>query len=125
MPKDLTDKHLLAEAREIKRIPNCVAKGRYSLKNQPGEFTLGVGHVKFFYSRLLYLKKRYEELYAECLRRGFNVTYYGSAWNNVPDELMKDYTPTSKDREIIKRRISERLQLAKTNNINDSIRNNS
>lgn len=125
MPKDLTDKHLLAEAREIKRIPNCVAKGRYSLKNQPSEFTLGVGHVKFFYSRLLYLKKRYEELYTECLRRGFNVAYYGSAWNNVPDELMKDYTPTSKDREIIKRRISERLQLAKTNNINDSIRNNS
>jgi hypothetical protein len=25
-PKELTDKHLLAEHREIKRIPNCIKK---------------------------------------------------------------------------------------------------
>lgn len=108
-PSELVDKHLLAEAREIKRIPNCVAKGRYSLKGQPGEFTLGTGHVKFFYNRLLYLKKRYEELYSECIRRGFNVQYYISAWDNVPSELMNDYSPTDKDRKIIRERINERL----------------
>lgn len=108
-PKELVNKHLLAEAREIKRIPNCVSKGRYSLKGQPIEFTLGVGHVKFFYTRLLYLKNRYEELYVECLRRGFNVTYFGDAWKDVPIELMNDYLPTDRDRKIITERIKERL----------------
>jgi hypothetical protein len=108
-PIELTKAHLIAEHREIKRIPNCVAKGRYSLKGQPKEFKLGDGHVKFFYSRLGYLKRRYEELYAECKRREINVQYYGDAWNNVPPELMGDYTPTEKDIQLIKERINERL----------------
>ena len=108
-PYELVDKHLLAEAREIKRIPNCISKGRYSMKGQPDKFTLGKGHVKFFYSRLLYLKKRYEEIYLECKRRGFNVTYFGDAWNGVPEELMNDYSPTIEDREIVLERICDRL----------------
>jgi len=112
-PMELCDKHLMAEAREIKRIPNCVAKGKYDLKGQPKEFTLGTGHVKFFYSRLGYLKNRYEELYSECVKRGFNVTYYGDAWNDVPKHLMNDYIPTDRDIKIIKERISERLKTMK------------
>lgn len=107
--EELTDKHLLAEAREIKRIPNCISKGRYNLKGQPKIFTLGTGHVKFFYDKLLYLKNRYEEIYKECKKRNFNVTYFGDAWNNVPKELMNDYSPTDRDREIVRERIKERL----------------
>jgi deoxyribonuclease (pyrimidine dimer) len=109
-PNELSKKHLMAEAREIKRIPNCVGKGRYNLKKQPKEFKLGEGHVSFFYTRLGYLKKRYEELYAECKRRGINVQYYGNAWDNIPTHLMGDYTPSDKDIELIKERISERLK---------------
>ena len=30
-PAELNDKHLIAEHREIKRIPNCVAKGKYNI----------------------------------------------------------------------------------------------
>jgi hypothetical protein len=108
-PKELVDKHLMAEHREIKRVPNCIAKGKYNLSGMPSKFTLGTGHVKFFYDKLMYLKNRYEELYAECKRRGFNVTYYGDAWNGVPPELMNDYIPTDEDREIIRERIRERL----------------
>tara|TARA_R110000782_G_scaffold25502_1_gene66242 strand:+ start:244 stop:630 length:387 start_codon:yes stop_codon:yes gene_type:complete len=108
-PIELTDKHLMAEHREIKRIPNCVAKGRYNMKGQPSEFTLGTGHVKFFYDKLAYLKNRYESLYSECIKRGFNVQYYGNAWNNVPKEMMGDYSPTEHDRSIIIERINERL----------------
>lgn len=107
--EELSKKHLQAEHREIKRIPNCVAKGRYSLIGQPKEFTLGEGHVKFFYDKLLYLKKRYEELYAECRKRNINVQYYGSAWDNVPKELMNDYSPSEKDKSIVRARIAERL----------------
>lgn len=110
LPKELTNKHLIAEHREIKRIPNCVKKGRYSLKDQPKEFKLGTGHVKFFYDKLLYLKNRYEELYSECIKRRFNVQYYGNAWNGIDGNLMNDYSPTEKDREIILERIEEKLK---------------
>ncbi|MEI7509293.1 MAG: pyrimidine dimer DNA glycosylase/endonuclease V [Flavobacterium sp.] len=109
-PAELTNKHLLAEHREIKRIPNCVAKGKYNLNNIPTEFKLGKGHVSFFYNKLLYLKTRYEQLYKECVNRNFNVTYYGGCWENLPQELMNDYVPTENDNLIIKQRIQERLQ---------------
>ena len=105
LPKDLSSKHLIAEHREIKRIPNCIAKGKYNMDNMPDEFKLGTGHVKFFYNKLLYLKNRYTKLYEECIDRGFNVQNYLTAWDNVPDELMNDYTPTDNDRNIIKERI--------------------
>ena len=47
-PVELTDKHLIAEHREIKRIPNLISKGKYNMNGQPSEFKLGIGHVKFF-----------------------------------------------------------------------------
>ncbi len=107
--QELTNKHLIAEHREIKRIPNCVSVGRYNPNNIPDRFTLGKGHVSFFYNKLYYLKLRYEELYDECNRRGFNVSYYGNAWNNLPAHLMGDYIPTLEDTKIIRQRIKERL----------------
>jgi len=107
--QELVNVHLLAEHREIKRIPNCIASGRYNINNIPDKFTLGKGHVSFFYDKLHYIKLRYEELYDECIRRGFNVSYYGNAWSNLPAHLMGDYNPTSDDAEIIRKRIFERL----------------
>lgn len=108
-PKQLTDKHLIAEHRELKRIPNVVSRGRYNLKTAPNEFTLGKGHVSFFYTRLGYLRDRYIELYNECRARGFNVQSYISSWDGVPTELMGPYTPTEKDIQIVSQRIKERL----------------
>jgi hypothetical protein len=107
--KSLTNKHLLAEAREIKRIPNMVSKGRCNLKNIPDKFTLGKGHVSFFYDKLKYLRNRYDDLYKECKFRGFNVQDYSESWNNVPTELMNDYIPTTEDIQIVEERIAERL----------------
>lgn len=108
-PKELTNKHLIAEHRELKRIPNVVARGRYNLKNVPEKFTLGKGHVSFFYNKLGYLKERYMSLYEECRARGFNVQCYVTSWDGVPPELMNDYTPTAEDERIIRERIAERL----------------
>ena len=105
----LTDKHLMAEHREIKRIPNCVKKGRYSLKDQPVNFKLGTGHVKFFYNKLEYLLNRYCQLYDECIKRGFNVQCYIDAWDGIPIELMGDAHPTDADRKIVEQRIAEKL----------------
>jgi hypothetical protein len=109
-PKELTNQHLIAEHREIKRIPNCISKGKYNMDNIPDRFKLGTGHVKFFYNKLLYLKNRYVKLYNECIVRGFNVQNYNSAWDNVPIELMNDYKPTDQDRQIIKERINNKLK---------------
>ena len=107
-PAELVNKHLIAEHREIKRIPNCIAKGKYNMEGIPDKFKLGTGHVKFFYDKLLYLKNRYWKLYIECIKRGFKVQNYSSAWDNVPQELMNDYQPTYMDRKIIKERINDR-----------------
>jgi deoxyribonuclease (pyrimidine dimer) len=109
-PAELTNKHLLAEHREIKRIPNVVSKGKYSMVGQPKTFTLGTGHVKFFYDKQYYLLDRYRQIYAECCKRGFNVTDYSGAWAGVPLKMYNDYTPTDRDREIVRERIAERLK---------------
>ena len=58
-PKELSDKHLIAEHREIKRIPNKVKSGKYDITDQPKFFKMGTGHVKFFYDKLKYLYDRY------------------------------------------------------------------
>ena len=108
LPSELPDKLLLAEHREIKRIPNVVKSGRFSLANQPTSFTLGTGHVKFFYDKLAFLKARYVQLYNECVLRTFNVRDYSSAWDGISDEFMGDYAPTQQDRELIIERIHER-----------------
>lgn len=115
-PSDLTDKHLIAEHREIKRIPNLISKGKYNKNKIPERFTLGTGHVRFFYDKLGYLLKRYRQLYKECKARGFNIQNYESAWNSIPKELMNDYFPTESDRELVRKRISERLKWMKLNN---------
>ena len=108
-PAELVNQHLIAEHREIKRIPNCIAKGKYNMDGIPETFKLGTGHVKFFYDKLSYLKDRYEMLYTECVRRGFNVQNYIGAWNNLPEELMNDYKVKANDIRIIRERINERL----------------
>ena len=63
----------------------------------------------YLYNKLLYLGKRYLQLHAECISRGFNVQNYIKAWVNVPIELMNDYYPTKEDRKIVQERIKEKL----------------
>tara|TARA_R110002012_G_scaffold314219_3_gene526685 strand:- start:279 stop:638 length:360 start_codon:yes stop_codon:yes gene_type:complete len=109
LPSELSDKHLMAEHREIKRIPNCIKKGRYNLDGIPDTFRLGAGHVKFFYNKLKYLHNRYNSLYDECIKRGFKVTNYNDAFKDVPLELYNDYKSTDIDRQLILDRIEERL----------------
>ena len=108
-PSELIDKHLLAEHREIKRIPNMIKSGKAKIINIPENFTLGKGHVKFFYNKLMYLRNRYQLIYNQCLKRGFNVTYFGDAFTDLPKELFKDYIPSITDKLIIRKRIKERL----------------
>ncbi|EFK95329.1 Pyrimidine dimer DNA glycosylase [sediment metagenome] len=108
-PKDLIREHLIAEHREIKRIPNMIVSGKAIIKNIPNEFTLGEGHVKFFYNKLNYLLKRYRLLYKECKKRNYKVQNYENAWNNIPKELMNNWKPKDKDINLIRKRLEEKL----------------
>lgn len=86
-PRELPSKLLLAEHREIKRIPNAIASGRFNMQDVPHDFTLGKGHVKFFYPRLTYLRDRYVQILDECKRRGYNVTDYTSCFDWSPADF--------------------------------------
>lgn len=109
--KLLSRQHLIAEHREIKRIPNMIKNGRLKHFNDvPKQFTLGKGHVKFFYNKLEYLRKRYIELYNECLIRGYDVQNYESAWEGIDPKLMGNYEPTIRDINIVMQRIKERTK---------------
>lgn len=113
----LIDVHLLAEHREIKRIPNLIKNGRYSLNDIPPNFTLGKGHVKFFYNKLLFLKNRYIELHNECLKRGFNVQNYEACWDNLPLDLMNDWDADDNSLILIEERLREKITNIKNKKI--------
>ena len=108
----LTDKHLNRERIEVLRIPNKIKAGKY--KSKPIDtFTLNKGHELSLMNKILFLKKHYEALTEECIRRGFNPTDYSDAFNDIPSHLMNDYTPTEYDRHIVRERITERLKTMK------------
>ena len=111
-PSELTRQHLLAEHREIKRIPNSIKKGKFNLNGIPNEFKLGAGHVKFFYNKLGYLHQRYELIKTECLKRGYNITSYSECFEELPIELYNNYQETERDRKILQKRIAEKLNKA-------------
>ena len=108
-PEMLNTKMLIAEHREIKRIPNMVKSGKAKIQGIPENFTLGSGHVKFFYNKLGYLLERYKAVYSECIKRGYNVQDYSDAWEGIPKELMGFYKENIKDSLLIQNRIAEKL----------------
>lgn len=110
--EELTDQHLLAEHREIKRIPNIILSWRFSLDNQPKEFTLWTGHVKFFYDKMLWLTKRYNELHLECVKRWFKVENYIKNFLSVnTDFWINTWRATQRDIEISRQRIQEKINI--------------
>ena len=112
--KNLTDEHLLAEHREIKRLPYCLGKAieSGSINRIPDQFTLGKGHVLFFLDKQLFARNRYVELFYECRRRGFEITNYGFNWNFSETFLQRywnDYTPTEDEYKLLVERIKKRI----------------
>lgn len=103
-PSELTDKHLLAEYRELPRVFGLARHG----DDIPTTYRMGAGHVKFFYDKLGYLTRRQRAIIAECLRRGFNISHTSVNFD-APHDLMGDWVPSQRDMEINRARIQERL----------------
>ena len=58
-PSLLCDKHLMAEYRELIRIPNAVFGRKMEPKPITDDNVLGEGHVKFFSDKLTFLLKQH------------------------------------------------------------------
>ena len=108
LPKELSKSLIVSELREIKRIPNCIKRGRFNLKKIPNQFTLGTGHVSFFYNKIGYLKERYQKLYENARERKINVQDFSDSFENIPEKFMGSYQETERDREILLERFAER-----------------
>jgi len=114
---ELSDQHLVAEYREIFMVGPSLQRSLKSpnwnktKETLPKEFTLNKGHVKFFYNKGKYLYNRYLELIKEMKNRGMNPDplrkFKREQW---PNELYNDWIPTTKDLEIIRKRIELRIQ---------------
>lgn len=110
-PSELTDQHLIAEHNEILMLCGCLQKSLNSKKGVTGipeQFTLGKGHIKFFFDKGEYLHKRFLLLQDEMRRRGFNPkkTFPQHLW---PSELYNDWEPTWVDIHIVEDRIQTRI----------------
>ena len=111
--KELTDQHLLAEHREIKRVCN-----RYSKRLEKGDkyvtqthdFTLGKGHELFFIDKGKFTLDRYISIREECKLRGFNITDFESSWDVYLPKHMNQHIMTIKDNNIIRERISDNIK---------------
>lgn len=109
---ELSGPHLVAEYRELPRV-YALARKAYergeSPDGHPTRYVLGPGHVRFFYSRLLYVRGRHRQLIKEMLRRGYkpNLTEVPSM-DDLPDGWHRPWHPKSRDLRINRERIKER-----------------
>jgi deoxyribonuclease (pyrimidine dimer) len=114
-PSLLSDQHLIAEYKEILQWCGSFRKSLNSVRGVkvleiPREFTLGEGHVKFFYDKGLYIKKRFDAVRFEMAYRGFSCEkdFPVNLWKDL-QHLWNDYVPTNDALDIIKERISNKL----------------
>lgn len=112
-PSELSDKHLGAEYRELPRIfghvRKAIARGEtpYDPRN-PAEYTLGRGHVRFFYPRLSWVVVRYDLLVRECRRRQRVVNYPRPDTNGIPEQWFGGYIVTPAALALNRQRILDR-----------------
>lgn len=118
-PANLSSQHLIAEYREIMRLPNNLRKSLqrkipFKMSEIPNEYVLGKGHVKFFYNKMKFLRRRFKALVAEMLKRGYQP-HFKDANIFIPDEKKfdRDYRPTPKAIKLNRARIKERSKVSR------------
>lgn len=75
-PSELTDQHLMAEYRELPMVMGALRRSLVAKNGLPqigDRYTLNGGHVKFFYNKGGWLKRRYYALVLELLERGYQL----------------------------------------------------
>lgn len=120
----LTQQHLVAEYRENPRVFALVEKAILrgespSNRKNPSAYTLGAGHVRFFYNKLAYIADRQMQLVQEMLKRGYNPAFTTDLrveWESkIPDkQWWESYTPTEEALHMNRERITLRLSGVKS-----------
>lgn len=129
-PRHLCDQHLVAEYREIVRIPNVVRANpeRARKTKRPDHFVLGTGHVVFFYDKLRFLHYRFLELCTVMRERKFAVNMTDEMFHNLPEDLYNDWRPVlthfDEANRIVCQRICEKVQNMKEVRVNGEKVNN-
>lgn len=117
--KELHDKHLKAEYYELPRVFGLV-RGQLEKgvpvaligSDAPEQYTLGTGHIKFFYRKLGYLIERQADLITELVTRGVKVQYTDltGLLHGIPQELVGHWRPTKAAQALNRERIGDRLK---------------
>jgi deoxyribonuclease (pyrimidine dimer) len=115
-PRTLKRANLLAELREITMVPASLRRSLRTktqaevLKNIPKEFTLGTGHVRFFYDKLQFLIHRVNKLTAEMEQRGYNPDRARiNAFDGFDNIWHNNWVGTDRDNNIVSERINFRI----------------
>jgi len=119
-PQELHPKHLLGEWHEIVRVFSLVRAlrergiNRFNYQKRlkvPKAFTMGKGHVTFFYDKMDFIAKRYESLAVEMERRGYAPKRIPMTelLHGVEPFFVQDYQPTPEAITISKQRIAEMM----------------
>lgn len=115
--EELSREHLVAEYREITRLPNNLRKALdrkskpFSMSEIPPEYVLGTGHVKFFFDKMKFLETRYSQLVDEMLKRGYKPNFTDLTIFIPQDKkFYNDYKPTEQALVINRQRIMDRTK---------------
>ena len=105
----------MAEYREIFMIGSALQRSlnskNWDPKRIPKKFTLGTGHVMFFYDKGKYLYKRYEQIKHELTKRNYKLNKNRLfKTTQFPINYYNDWEPTKEDQAIVWKRIEERIQ---------------
>ena len=108
-PQELHSKHLVAEYRELPRVFK-LAEGAWFRGDwqAPDRYTMGKGHVKFFYSRLGFCRHRFKAIVDEMLLRGFKPVHLTTPTVAVPDIWLSGWIPSPEALLINRERIQQR-----------------
>ena len=111
-PSELSTRHLVAEYREIVRVFALARKSQHTMHKRklPKEYTLGAGHVLFFYDKLNFISTRYDSLCEEMNKRKFtcNRVPRESLHEGIGSHMFFNYVPTPEAIKINRQRIADR-----------------
>lgn len=115
--EELCDEHLRAEYRELVRVPKLAARLSSLPQDLPEQYTVrtedkpegGKGHVRFFFNKMIWLRKRHAQLEAEMVRRGFKTNMSWPQELVLPQDSLNDWNPDGRAMSMNRKRIQERM----------------
>ena len=120
--EELSKEHAFGEYKEILRPFNKVKKALAKYPNKwmfyknyqskmPSDYTMGTGHETFFFDKLMYIAKRYQELCKWRQERGYKYTQISvqELTEGLPEFVLGDYAVTDNALQVNRERLQLRL----------------